>query len=197
MMMYLCSMGDPGLIILPAHRIVTRLSYQAEKRLFEEGGRFFSVNGFDFPKDDPAGAGKAVLSRLASSSSAVTIAVVAENKPGFSVFSIMPGAMERFASEIPEVLRNLDVTVLTRMVLMELLGLSRADMDDPELIVYDVNAGRAMERVLSGNAAAAFLINPTRIEHVRAVAEAGLTMPRKSTYFFPKVITGLVFNPLR
>ena len=52
-------------------------------------------------------------------------------------------------------------------------------------------------RVLSGDAAAAFLLNPTRIEHVRAVAEAGLTMPRKSTYFFPKVISGLVFNPLR
>ena len=61
---------------------------------------------------------------------------------------------------------------------------------------YDSDAGTVIQKVLDGRVAAGFILNPTRIEEICRVADAGLTMPRKSTYFYPKVITGLVQNRL-
>jgi len=63
-------------------------------------------------------------------------------------------------------------------------------------LVYTKDGEEALARVESGEFAASFLLNPTRIAEVRAVSEAGETMPEKSTYFYPKIATGLVFNSL-
>jgi uncharacterized protein (DUF1015 family) len=74
-------------------------------------------------------------------------------------------------------------------------------MSDDEIshgrgLAYSHDAGRTVEAVAEGRADAAFLVPPTPVESVRRVAEAGEPMPPKSTYFHPKVPTGLVFNPL-
>jgi uncharacterized protein (DUF1015 family) len=66
----------------------------------------------------------------------------------------------------------------------------------PEDVAYTPDAAEAIETVDEGGAAAAFLLRPTRIEDVFAVAERGETMPQKSTYFYPKLVSGLLFQPL-
>ena len=104
---------------------------------------------------------------------------------------------EEFGDEIPPQLRHLDVTVLTRLVFMEILGFSQERLDDEKLIAYSSNAKTALDSVASGKCDMAFILNPTQMNHVRDIASAGLIMPRKSTYFYPKALTGLVMSTLK
>jgi uncharacterized protein (DUF1015 family) len=100
------------------------------------------------------------------------------------------------AVALPPSLKGLDVMVLNEIVWCRCLGLSLQEMDNEKRFLYDADLSSAIDRALSGEAALAFPLNPTRIEQLKAVSDAGLIMPRKSTYFYPKVITGLVINPL-
>ncbi len=95
-----------------------------------------------------------------------------------------------------EAYRRLDTAVLEAVLLKGALGMSDEDIDHLEQLGYERSADRAIELVESGEYDAAFLMAPIPIEHVQAVAAAGETMPPKSTYFYPKVPTGLVFNLL-
>jgi uncharacterized protein (DUF1015 family) len=82
------------------------------------------------------------------------------------------------------------------VILKGALGMSDEDIDHLTQLDYAREADRATELVICGERDAAFLMAPPPIELIQAVAAAGETMPPKSTYFFPKVPTGLVFNPL-
>jgi len=86
--------------------------------------------------------------------------------------------------------------VLTRLVLMKILGFDQARLDNEKLIGYSSIAGDAIDAVAAGKYDITFILNPTKIGQVRENAEKGLIMPRKSTYFYPKVITGQVINLL-
>jgi len=81
-------------------------------------------------------------------------------------------------------------------VLRGALGMTEDDISHLRGLDYARDAAQARARVELGDADAAFFMGGTPVEHVRAVAAAGESMPPKSTYFFPKVLTGMVFNPL-
>ena len=118
--------------------------------------------------------------------------------PELYLFILKPGVMENmFGDELPDVIRNIDVTVLTRLIFMELLGFDQARLDNEKLIAYSSIIDDALNAVSAGRHDIAFILNPTTIQQVRDIANAGLIMPRKATYFFPKVITGQVMNSLR
>jgi uncharacterized protein (DUF1015 family) len=102
-----------------------------------------------------------------------------------------------FRDELPEALRVLDVSVLTRLLMMELLGFDQARLDDATKIEYATTSQAAVKAVQEGIADMALILNPTKIEQVQRVSEEGLIMPRKSTYFYPKVVSGQVFNLLK
>jgi uncharacterized protein (DUF1015 family) len=86
--------------------------------------------------------------------------------------------------------------VLEALVLKGALGMSEDDISHFNGLNYSKDARDAREAVADGRADAAFFMRATPVEQVREVAEAGESMPPKSTFFFPKVPTGLVFNPL-
>jgi uncharacterized protein (DUF1015 family) len=88
------------------------------------------------------------------------------------------------------------VVILSELVLNQGLGLKPQDYDQANLIAYISGLSKAVNSVASGNSDLAFFLNPTKVEQVRAAAEKGFIMPRKSTYFYPKVLTGLVLNPV-
>jgi uncharacterized protein (DUF1015 family) len=96
----------------------------------------------------------------------------------------------------PEPYRELDTAVLEGIVLRGALGMSEDDISHLHGLDYARDTQQARERVTAGDADAAFFMRGTPVEQVRAVAAAGESMPPKSTYFFPKVLTGMVFNPL-
>jgi uncharacterized protein (DUF1015 family) len=85
---------------------------------------------------------------------------------------------------------------LEKLVLEEALGMSEDDISHQRGLGYTQSAEEALSLVRSGEYDIAFLLRPTPVDQVKAVAAAGETMPPKSTYFYPKVPSGLVFNPL-
>ena len=92
--------------------------------------------------------------------------------------------------------RRLDTAVLEAVVLNGALGMTEDDVANKRGLDYSKSFADAREAVESARADAAFFMRATPVEQVQEVAEAGESMPPKSTYFFPKIPTGLVFNPL-
>jgi hypothetical protein len=92
--------------------------------------------------------------------------------------------------------RRLDLALLHAALLGDRLGLSEVDVAVGETLLYTRSEADARARVARGEVAAAILVRPTRLEELTAVAAAGDVMPQKSTYFYPKLLTGMVFYPL-
>jgi uncharacterized protein (DUF1015 family) len=193
-MMYLCSMNDPGLTILPAHRILHGVDEALCVSFINKATDYFQVTSFPF---DASGQ-TALLSELHDNSPKTKIGVFIKNHPDAYLLSLKSDVMDRlFGSEIPPALRDLDVTVLTRLVFMKLLDFDEMRLDNEKSIAYSSIETEAIDAVSAGGGELAFILNPTSIDQVRTVAEQGLIMPRKSTYFYPKVITGQVLNSLK
>ena len=92
--------------------------------------------------------------------------------------------------------RRLDLAVLHAAIFRDLLEIDVSAEAAGDRILYTKSAAEAVERASEGDVQAAFLVRPTRIDQLAAVARAGDVMPQKSTYFYPKLLTGMVFNPL-
>ncbi|HVA39740.1 MAG TPA: hypothetical protein VNF49_03695, partial [Candidatus Binataceae bacterium] len=105
-------------------------------------------------------------------------------------------AMEQAMPAAPEAVRRLDVSVLHALVLERVFAISPERIKAGGLVDYTIDARAALAEVAAGGADGAFLMNPPAIADVEAVSGAGAVMPEKSTYFFPKLLTGLVLNPL-
>ena len=195
-MMSLCSMHDAGMVILPAHRLLHSVPKASLLQLKEQAGQFFDVIEIDIAQGLGSGLPQA-QKVLDWNSKDNAIGFIAGDPGLLWVLLLKKGVMdELFSQEIAAPLRDLDVTVVTQLILMKLLGLEQSDLDDEHRIVYCTSAREAAASVADGSVDAAFILNPTRIEQVQRISEFGLTMPRKSTYFFPKVISGQVFNIL-
>jgi uncharacterized protein (DUF1015 family) len=196
-MMYLTSMEDPGLVILPTHRVLNRADQAALTVLLEKAAAFFNIETIHF-NDDEKAAFEVFRKKLKMSTDGTAVGVVLKNSKAYHLFKLKPGVMdEKFGEIIPASLRSLDVSVLTHLIFIELLGFSADAMDQEKLITYSECDRHAAEAVMNGDSDAAFILNSTRIEQVREIAESGQTMPRKTTYFYPKALTGLVINALK
>ena len=89
---------------------------------------------------------------------------------------------------------GLDVTVLHSLVLERILGIDKENMANQKNLTYTRSRQEALEAVDMDGADCSFILNPTKVSEIRDVAAAGEKMPQKSTYFYPKLITGLVMN---
>jgi uncharacterized protein (DUF1015 family) len=105
-------------------------------------------------------------------------------------------AMDRAEPGISPSLKALDVNLLHILILQKYLGIGAQDLAASQKVVYFKNPGEAASAVQSGEGQAAFFLNPTKVYQVRDVSLAGETMPSKSTFFYPKLLSGLVINPL-
>ena len=92
--------------------------------------------------------------------------------------------------------RSLDYAIANHILLQQVLGLSDAQMSDHDALWFTEDAAEAVRDVRKGRARYAVLMNPVPVQRVLDVADSGERMPQKSTFFYPKVPTGLVFNPL-
>ncbi|MGC8554790.1 MAG: DUF1015 domain-containing protein [Candidatus Acidulodesulfobacterium sp.] len=93
-------------------------------------------------------------------------------------------------------LDNLDVSILQEYILKKALGITQEEIDNQKYLVYEKDAKKALQKVKRNELEAVFFMNPTKIEDVIKIASANLRMPQKSTYFYPKLISGLLINPL-
>jgi uncharacterized protein (DUF1015 family) len=190
-------MEDPGLIILPAHRMLNQVPAASRLSLMKKAGAYFDIITIPYKNGQQAEARAQFMSILSSNNSKNCIGVFMKDPRELYLLTLKPGVMDQmFTDELPEVVRNIDVTVLSRLIFMEIFGFDQFRHDNEKLIAYSSTAKDAIDSVDTGKHDITFILNPTKIQQVRKIAEAGLVMPRKATYFFPKVITGQVLNKL-
>jgi len=200
-MMYLCGMEDEGLSVLPTHRLV-RLPAQTTVEALAEAMK----SGFEV--EEISGGTREflvgeVLARMDENDSGTMFGLYHPGADRCFLLTLKPGVMAKACSgKQPEALQDLDVVVLSELVLDSILGLSHQRCEDESLIHYypdpDEALDAAVKESLEGRhgSPVLFLMNPTLVSQVRRVADEGLVMPHKSTYFYPKVLTGLLINPL-
>ncbi|OLC07507.1 MAG: hypothetical protein AUH42_03475 [Gemmatimonadetes bacterium 13_1_40CM_70_11] len=184
---FIVSAADPGLTVLPTHRVIFAPGRNM-MQLVTRWRRWFDV-GRVAPCADRLGR----LAELGARSGATACLVALPGGDDLTLV-LRPDAP---LAEVPELgrtpaVRALDVAIVETLVVQEILS---AGTSTPTL-TYTADARAAFEAVRKGNATSAVLLNPTKVEQVFAVADAGDVMPPKSTYFAPKVPSGLVLRPL-
>ena len=197
--MYLSNIFDPDLVILMAHRLLggPRVKHLDEAKVLGRLKEYFEI--ISLPTADEFG--EAYEDFLQQT--------LAETPPGESAFILLgfgrkawllkmrPGVRQnQLARQMHPALAQLDVAVLNYLIFEKILGLDAKALDDQDTFKYSSKLSEVVGAITQREARLAFILNPTRIEQVQEVASAGLTMPRKSTYFYPKVMTGLVMNPI-
>jgi uncharacterized protein (DUF1015 family) len=194
-MMYLTSMTHPGLTILPAHRMVKGLNDVDVPLVLKKLEPYFYSEELCFSEANRAEVSQRLIQRIGSYSEiGGKFGMVVQGEQCFQLlrlkdFSIIEPLMDQ---GIPPDLRRLDVTILREIIMCRGLGLDREDLEGN--IEYTPLVSEALEQVLKGEVQVSFVLNPTRVDQVRAAAELGHKLPHKSTYFFPKVSSGLVLN---
>ena len=185
-LMALCAMSDPGLTVLPTHRLVTGISDRRREVLRETIERDFEVRPVERDELEPRGGGDRIELGYYDTHHRRPLRLTLRD----------PSIADRVLADRPEPYRRLDTALLEEIVLCEALGLSEEDIARQNGVTYAKRADHAIEAVESGAAEAAFFMSATPVELVQEVAAAGESMPPKSTFFYPKIPTGLVFNPL-
>jgi uncharacterized protein (DUF1015 family) len=185
-LMCLVSLEDPGLTVFPTHRLVRGLRSEQHQELADAIRSSFEVERLSD------------LSALAPKpGDGVRIGYIdAHFRRPFMLTLKDPAIAAAALPDHAEAYRRLDTAVLEALILKGALGMTDEDIDHMRGLGYARDDAHALELVQSAQYDAAFLMAPTPIERVQAVAAAGESMPPKSTYFFPKVPTGLLFSPL-
>jgi uncharacterized protein (DUF1015 family) len=185
-LMCLVALEDPGLTVFPTHRVIGGLDEERRKALAETLRRDFTMT--EVPVDEiapPAGAGPLQLGYIDGREKRAFRLTL---KDQAIADAALPGHSQAY--------RRLDTGVLEAVVLKGALGLSDEDIAHFNGLFYARDTAEALAMVRSGEYDAALLMRPTPVAQVRDVAAAGENMPPKSTYFFPKLLTGLLLNPL-
>ena len=179
-MMMCVSMADSGLVVLPTHRLVRNIEPSVIAHLPESLAQRFDVTRIE--------GGAAALAKALSDADGPTI--IGLHLPGQS-YLLMPRESQNLGA-----LDALDVSVLHRQILESELAIDADKLAAGDHVAYTIHAAEAIEKVENGAAQAAFLLRATPAKQVAQVAASGEKMPQKSTYFYPKLATGLVLRPL-
>jgi uncharacterized protein (DUF1015 family) len=185
MMMTFFNMNSPGLVILPTHRVVHGLRSFSADQLQASARDFFKLEEVGSQIDGPEAI--ALLREAGRSSCALMVATAHR-----VLLMHSPKAMgtNRFAG-LSLRQQALDVVQLHKCLLEGVLKISEEAIRKLQNISYHREASEALAQVRSGEAQAAFLMNPVRMEQVRDIAFAGEVLPQKSTDFYPKLLSGL------
>ncbi len=188
-MMMLVDMENPGLVVFPTHRIVRNLPAFDRGRLLQACEAYFAVEEYQALDNMQA----ALDARYAAGQKAFGFY---DGGEGWSLLTLKDPAV--MADALPgksRALRELDVSVLHTLVLERVLHIDAENMAKQINLTYTRDRREALEAVRQG-ADCCFILNPTRVQEIGEVAAAGEKMPQKSTYFYPKLITGLVMNKI-
>lgn len=187
---FFCSLEDPGLAVFPIHRLVHSLSDFDAGRFGDRLASLFRLT--------PVATAEALRESLSSKRGRPGVFGLAFPEGGFLLaeWKEGEGLSLPVMAQTPGPLRSLDVILLHRLVLEGLLGITPDAQAGQTNLDYAKDDREVFERVAGGRAQIGVLMNPTRIEQVIEVTRGGYRLPQKSTYFYPKILTGLVFDPL-
>ncbi|MBN1225632.1 MAG: DUF1015 domain-containing protein [Deltaproteobacteria bacterium] len=194
-MMYLTNIADEGISILPTHRLIKFNTHFDTARFFTSVGKYFDPILFPFSPENQKNIQSIFLDQLKDHGRNKTaIGFYYHQAKNFYILLLKPGARESLGDDLHPSLKKLDVLALSRLILQNTLGIKRDELDNEEIIQYESDATKSLSMISSGECQMVFLLNSTKIDQILEITGNSLLMPRKSTYFYPKIITGLVFN---
>ena len=195
-MMFFANMDEPGLTVLPTHRLIFGVTEDKMNSLYDNLGKYFRIKDFEFSNGNESGARKQLLDALKKAGPQdhfLGMYIKGENK-----YSLLELKGEDILLDIPSdkplSWRRLDVSILQSLILEDILGFSEESISRQENLCYVKDVDDSIRKVRDEEYQAAFLLNATKIEEIKDVTETGERMPQKSTYFYPKCLTGLVIN---
>lgn len=196
--MYLARLEDPSLTILPAHRALYNLAKFNPDSFERELNGYFDLTRFDFDQRNEPELRETVIKKmtaLAARNHSFVMRLKTQNR--YYLLTLRSDAdLERMIPGKSAAYQNLDVSILHHLIIEKMLGIKMELQKLGTNIEYVKDADDAIKRVEDGAAEIVFLMNPTKVGDVKAVAAAGERMPQKATYFYPKLLTGLVMDKL-
>jgi len=189
-MMTLVAFSDPGLVILPPHRLIRGLSKSALEELKSKLSLCFEIEPLSLDTPD---IWQHIDNVLAEKSEQVRFVLFGPGKEGLFILKLRSSVdvgkmMPYFHSDI---YKNLDVSIIDHVILGDMLGISQ-DIG-PDFLTYSYDRQDTLNKVIDHEYQLAFLLNPIKPEVIKNISDIGDRMPRKSTYFYPKLPSGLIF----
>lgn len=188
--MMLVNMENSGLVVFPTHRIVRDLPEFDYNAVCAKCGEYFDITPYLNREKGEIG-----LEEAYKNGEKAFVMFTGDNN--YTLLKLKDiSVMDSLLSEGCKALRRLDVSVLHTLVLERIFGIDKENMANQVNLTYTRSADEALAAVDGKRANCCFLLNPTRVEEIKEVAAAGDKMPQKSTYFYPKLTTGLVMNKI-
>ncbi len=196
--MFLARLEDPGLTIFPAHRALFNLDGFHPRRFEDELSRYFAIERIDFDRKSEGKDLRTILDTLAHRADhAHVFGMRVKGERSYYLLTLRDESdMDGLLPGKSPAYRRLDVSILHHLIIDRLLGIKMETHKLGLNIEYIKDATVADKLVHDGNAELVFFMNPTKVEEVKEVAAAGERMPQKATYFYPKLLTGLVIHKI-
>ncbi len=187
-MMYFTNIFDSGLVVYPTHRMLHSVAGFAEDKLMDAVKNYFDL----LQKSNLA-----ELAEILATSGPHSYGLVMPQKK-YYLMKLKAGSdvLSIVKEDLPAPVKKLDVTLLHDYVLRQTLGISKEAQEKKLNINYTIEKSEVDDAVQSGKAQLGFIMNATKVEQVKEVADAGAVMPQKSTYFYPKLLSGLLLSAL-
>ena len=190
-MSYFTNMED-DLLIFPTHRIILK----DVGNILEKAQKYFDINEMPFTKENKDAVKAKFLKAIEDANSQrISFGLFLKNCDSFYILSLREN-VDEMLQEVPEVLRELDLIILHKVLVTKEFGYSAEEQMAQDGILYIKQESEAFEMIDKGEAYASFIMAYPKIEDIHKVSQAGERMPQKSTYFYPKLLSGLVINPL-
>jgi uncharacterized protein (DUF1015 family) len=193
-MAYFANMDDENLVILPTHRLVRGYPSQPFLQLEDMLQKYFYVE--QYPK---TAEGRSWFLKALKSSGKKQRVIGASFKrdPRYLILRLKSKRiMQRLAKDVSSPLRELDVTTLHLLILEHILGLAPDQQLSGDNIRYSQDEDAVLQTLEKEDFQAAFILNPPKAAEIATIASGGEKMPQKSTYFYPKLISGLIVNKI-
>ncbi|MGC8594556.1 MAG: DUF1015 domain-containing protein [Candidatus Kryptoniota bacterium] len=187
-MMYFTNIFDSGLVIYPTHRIIHSLEHFNRADFIKRVSEVFELQIMNSIEE---------LGNALKYAGEYSFGLVLPTKQYYIMkLHRDKDATKVIREDLPAPVKKLDVTLLHDYVLDQVLGISRTAQERKLNINYTVERSEVDEAVQSGKAQLGFLLNPTKVQQVQEVAQAHAVMPQKSTYFYPKLLSGILNSRL-
>jgi uncharacterized protein (DUF1015 family) len=191
---HFANMNDDSVVILPTHRLVRGYEPKPFLQLEDALQTYFYIE--QYPKT-PEGKSSFLKALKNSGKKHRVIGVSFKRDPRYLILRLKnKRIMQRLAKDLSAPLRDLEVSILHHLVLEHILGLSPEQQTNGETIRHSQDEEAVLQALEKEDYQAAFLLNATKSTDILTIVDSGETMPQKSTYFYPKLISGLVVNKI-
>ncbi len=193
-MSYFTNADDENLVIFPTHRIITR---QIEPYILIEAVRkYFDVEEINFNSYNKKQAKENFLAKIEKENKKqIAMGLYMKNVNKFYVLKLKKEAKEYV--DAPDVLKKLDLTILHELIITQELGFTKEEQMAQNGIKYIKQEFEAFDMIDNGKAEASFIMAYPKMQDIKDISSGGYKMPQKSTYFYPKLLSGIAINPLK